>query len=89
MKLLKSSLPSFPVSTRKKTAVADPSSATTWGLVGALVGALMALWLNLPAQWFAQSLSEISKGQIQLQEAQGSVWNGSGKLVLTGGPASI
>jgi general secretion pathway protein N len=88
MKLLKSSLPSFSVSSRKKTAVADPSSATTWGLVGALVGALMALWLNLPAQWFAQSLSEISKGQIQLQEAQGSVWNGSGKLVLTGGAGS-
>jgi general secretion pathway protein N len=88
MKLLKPSLPSFSVSARRKTAAADSSRATTWGLVGALVGAFLALLLNLPAPWLAQGLSEISKGQLQLQEAQGSVWNGSGKLVLTGGAGS-
>jgi general secretion pathway protein N len=57
-------------------------------MTGALLGALMALLIHLPAQWLAQALVKASLGQVQLQEVQGSVWQGSGKLVLTGGEGS-
>jgi general secretion pathway protein N len=36
----------------------------------------------------AQGLTKVSKGLVQLHEAQGSIWNGSGKLILTGGVGS-
>ena len=48
----------------------------------------MALLIHWPAQWLAQALAHASQGQVQLQETQGSVWQGSGKLVLTGGDGS-
>ena len=59
-----------------------------WATVGAVLGALMALLIHLPAQWLAHSLFKATQGQVQLQEVQGSVWQGSGKLVLTGGVGS-
>ena len=59
-----------------------------WATVGAVLGALMALLIHLPAQWLAHSLFKATQGQVQLQEVQGSVWQGSGKLVLTGGEGS-
>jgi general secretion pathway protein N len=59
-----------------------------WALWGGLIGAVVALILNLPAQWMAQGLAHVSKGLVQLHEAQGSIWNGSGKLILTGGVGS-
>ena len=59
-----------------------------WATVGAVLGALMALLIHLPAQWLAHSLFKATQGQVQLQEVQGSVWQGSGKVVLTGGVGS-
>ena len=64
------------------------SSMGIWALWGGLMGAVMAFVLNLPAQWMAHGLAEGSKGLVQLHEAQGSIWNGSGKLVFTGGEGS-
>jgi len=64
------------------------SSTGIWALWGGLMGAVVAFVFNLPAQWMAHSLSAASKGLVQLHEAQGSIWNGSGKLVLTGGVGS-
>jgi general secretion pathway protein N len=52
------------------------------------MGGLTALLIHLPAQWLAQALFKATQGQVQLQEAKGSVWQGSGKLVLTGGEGS-
>jgi general secretion pathway protein N len=52
------------------------------------MGGLTALLIHLPAQWLAQGLFKATQGQVQLQEAKGSVWQGSGKLVLTGGEGS-
>ena len=60
----------------------------SWAVVGAVLGALMAMLIHLPAQWLAQALFNASLGQVQLQEVKGSVWQGSGKLVLTGGEGS-
>jgi len=60
----------------------------SWAVVGAVMGGLTALLIHLPAQWLAQALFKATQGQVQLQEAKGSVWQGSGKLVLTGGEGS-
>jgi general secretion pathway protein N len=65
-----------------------PSSNWRWAATGALVGGLLSVFMNMPAQWLASALWHLSKGQIQVQEAEGSVWLGSGKLVLTGGAGS-
>lgn len=63
-------------------------STWSWALVGAVLGAVWALLVHLPAQWLAQVVSQATQQQVQIQEAQGSVWQGSGKLVLTGGQGS-
>ena len=75
------------VSRRPRTGVSN-SRNTVGALLGGLSGALCAIVLNMPAQWLASGLNELTQGQFQLQEAQGSVWQGSGKLVLTGGTGS-
>ncbi len=63
-------------------------NAWAWAAVGTVAGAFLALVIHLPAQWMGQALSNATLGQVQLQEARGSVWNGSGRLVLTGGEGS-
>ena len=80
-------MPTQPLDFYKVRAPRNPR-AWAWAMTGALLGALMALLIHLPAQWLAQALVKASLGQVQLQEVQGSVWQGSGKLVLTGGAGS-
>ena len=57
-------------------------------MAGVGIGCIISLLIHWPAQWLAQSLTQATQGQVQLQEAQGSIWQGSGKLVLTGGAGS-
>ena len=80
-------MPTQPLDFYKVRAPRNPR-AWAWAMTGALLGALMALLIHLPAQWLAQALVKASLGQVQLQEVQGSVWQVSGKLVLTGGEGS-
>lgn len=56
-----------------------------WALLGGVLGLLMALVLFAPARWLAAGVAHFSNGQVQLNHALGSVWNGSAQLVLTGG----
>lgn len=59
-----------------------------WSLGGALLGALLGLVLFAPASWLARGLAQASNGHLLLAETRGSLWNGSGVLVLTGGTGS-
>ena len=59
-----------------------------WALVGSLLGLLLAMVLLAPAGWLAAALNQATSGHIQLVETVGTVWTGSGKLVLTGGSGS-
>jgi len=68
--------------------LAHRPSGWAWAFSGLFIGALASLLMHWPAQWVGTSLSQATQGQVQLQEAQGSVWQGSGKLVLTGGEGS-
>ena len=59
-----------------------------WSAFGVVVGLILALVFFAPAQWLAQGLDKLSAGQVQLLATRGTVWNGSGQLVLTGGAQS-
>ncbi|MEO8542754.1 MAG: type II secretion system protein N [Betaproteobacteria bacterium] len=59
-----------------------------WGLAGALVGLAAGLVVFAPAAWLASAAAHFSNGQVQLVQARGTVWRGSGRLLLTGGSAS-
>ena len=67
------------------------SSAHTpwaWALWGAALGAVLALVMFAPARWLARPLEAASGGQLLLEDARGTVWNGSAQLTLSGGPGS-
>ncbi|WP_296445118.1 type II secretion system protein N [Rhodoferax sp. UBA5149] len=63
-------------------------SPRAWALAGALVGLLLALLLNAPARWLAAAVQQGFNGRIVLEDARGTVWNGSARLTLTGGAGS-
>jgi general secretion pathway protein N len=58
-----------------------------WAWLGALVGVLMGLVVAAPAAWLAPLLGQASAGRIQLLGVRGSLWDGSGQLVLRDGAA--
>ena len=60
----------------------------SWALLGALLGLLLALLLNAPARWLTTALQQGLSGRIVLEDARGTVWNGSARLTLTGGAGS-
>ncbi|MDR7269051.1 general secretion pathway protein N [Pelomonas saccharophila] len=59
-----------------------------WAVAGALVGILGALIVFAPASWLARALASASNDHLLVVDTRGSVWNGSGVLVLTGGAGS-
>lgn len=59
-----------------------------WATGGAVAGLLLALLLFAPARWLAGAVAQATGGHVQLVEPHGTVWSGSARLVLTGGPGS-
>ena len=59
-----------------------------WAMAGVLLGTLVTLLMFAPAQWLAQAVALASQDRLQLQEARGTVWQGSAQVVLTG-PAAL
>lgn len=59
-----------------------------WSIAGALIGLLGALVLFAPASWLARSLASATNGHLLIVDTRGSIWNGSGMVVLTGGSGS-
>ncbi len=59
-----------------------------WAVFGAMSGLVVAAVLLAPADWLAAALHQATSGRAQLVETVGTVWTGSGRLVLTGGPKS-
>jgi len=53
-----------------------------------VAGLLIALVFFAPATWVASRVAAATGGQVLLQDARGTVWNGSAQLVLTGGTGS-
>jgi len=59
-----------------------------WALLGGVLGGVMTLLLCAPAQWLALAVALASHDQVQLQQARGTLWQGSAQVVLTGGVGS-
>ncbi|HMN19768.1 MAG TPA: type II secretion system protein N [Ottowia sp.] len=75
---------------RTRTALPGATRAAPWywavaGMV--LGGALVLLW-QAPARWLASGLAQASGERVLLAQAQGSVWSGTARLLLTGGAGS-
>ena len=65
-----------------------PSSPWRWAWLGAAGGLLWATLLWAPARWLAAAVAQASHGQVQLRQAQGTVWQGNAVLTLTPGHTS-
>lgn len=60
-----------------------------WAIAGLVLGLLPTLALQAPARWLASTLERASQGQVLLADTQGTLWNGSARLQLTGGQGSF
>lgn len=65
-----------------------PSAPWSWAAAGLLLGLLLALILFAPARWLASGLRGASAGRVLLDDSRGTLWNGSARLLLTGGADS-
>jgi general secretion pathway protein N len=59
-----------------------------YAVLGAVLGALVALVAFAPAAWLAGAVAQASGERLLLAEPRGTVWQGSAVAVLTGGPGS-
>lgn len=69
----------------RRTARAGPWA---WAAAGAALGILFALIVFAPARWLAGGLAQLTHGEVLLADPRGTVWGGSGRLVLSGGRGS-
>ena len=60
----------------------------SWALLGTFWGGLLMVLAFVPAQWLAQVVAVATQEHLQLQEARGTLWQGSARVVLTGGAGS-
>ena len=59
-----------------------------WAVSGGVLGLGLALVFFAPAAWLAEALLAGTQGQVQVIETRGTVWTGSGRLLLAGGSGS-
>lgn len=59
-----------------------------WALFGSALGLIAATLVFAPAAWLGAALSLSTQGRVVLNEPSGTVWNGSGQLLLSGGVGS-
>jgi general secretion pathway protein N len=64
------------------------SSASRWAWAGAAAGSLIAVVWFAPAVWLTDALARATGSRFVLSEPRGTVWDGSGVAVLTGGAGS-
>ena len=59
-----------------------------WAWLGAGVGLVWGLVSQAPAQWLATAVANATEQRVLLQDAQGTLWQGSAQAVLSAGPQS-
>lgn len=65
------------------------ASGTRWAVLGALLGAPLALALYAPARWLAAGVERWTDGHLQLVNARGTIWNGSAGVVFSSGGTGV
>ncbi|VTU19567.1 hypothetical protein H6CHR_01208 [Variovorax sp. PBL-H6] len=73
----------------RRTLSASSATGRGWAVLGVLLGALLALSLYAPARWLAAGLARWSDGHLQLVNARGTVWNGTGGVVFASGTGGV
>jgi len=73
------------MATRGSSLDTSASAGWRWAALGALIGIALAVALYAPARWLAAGLAEWTNGHLQLVNARGTVWNGTGGLVFASG----
>lgn len=73
---------------RRWTCLARQRGAAGWVVLAALAGAAMATVLFAPAKWLVEPLARVSNGRLVLVNTHGTLWQGHGGLVFTGGEGS-
>ena len=70
--------------------LARPRAMSTrrWALAGGLFGTVVAVVAWAPAGWLASAVQAASQSQIRLDQARGTVWDGTAQLALSGGSGS-
>ncbi|MEN9482552.1 type II secretion system protein N [Sphaerotilus montanus] len=68
--------------------VAQARASRRWAVVGAVVGATVALVAFAPAHWLAQAVASATQQRVLLANAQGTVWSGDAVLILGAGAGS-
>jgi general secretion pathway protein N len=61
----------------------------SWAWAGVLMGLLLATVAFAPARWLASVVNQRSDGRVLLEDARGTLWDGSAVLTLTGGAGSL
>ena len=61
---------------------------TRWAWLGAIAGGAAGLMAFAPAAWLAAAMHVGTDGRLQAVQPRGTVWNGSARLVLSGGSGS-
>lgn len=59
-----------------------------WALAGALIGWSLIVVLHAPARWLAAVVARVTQDKVQLSAPEGTWWQGSAWLVLSGGHQS-
>lgn len=59
-----------------------------WAVAGAAIGLLCGLVAFAPAAWLAGALASATGETVQLRDASGTLWDGTARLVLSGGKGS-
>ncbi|HSH90479.1 MAG TPA: type II secretion system protein N [Ramlibacter sp.] len=72
----------------RNTAIERPRGSWGWAALGLVLGLLVALLAFAPAQWLAGMVHNATEGRVVLNDARGTIWNGSAQLLLTGGAGS-
>lgn len=69
---------------------ATPAQRTPWRWVAlsAFCASLLGCLVFAPARWLVPLVEHASQGRVQLRNAQGTLWQGQGDLVLHGGAGS-
>lgn len=59
-----------------------------WALAGAFAGLLLAVVFTAPARWLSDLVQQGLDQRVRFEDPRGTLWNGSARLVLTGGAGS-
>lgn len=59
-----------------------------WAMLGGVLGLLVALVVGAPARWLSSAVRWATQERVLLQAERGTVWSGSARFTLAGGPGS-